>query len=73
MMKELTLFQRIKAPMPKFFIKLRMVGLILAAIGGLLVSAPYAIPPALVTLGGYLIVAGAVATAVAQTTVEDKK
>lgn len=72
-MKELTLFQRIKAPMPKFFIKLRMIGLILAAIGGVLVSAPYTIPPALVTFGGYLIVAGAVATAVAQTTVEGNK
>lgn len=71
-MKEMTIYQRIMAPTPKFFQRLRMLGLILAAIGGVLVAAPYEIPPVLVDIGGYLIVAGAVATAVAQTTVDDK-
>lgn len=60
------------APTPKFFQRLRMLGLILAAIGGVLVASPYEIPSVLVDIGGYLIVAGAVATAVAQTTVDDK-
>ena len=51
---------------------MKMLGLILAAIGGVLVAAPYEIPLVLVNIGGYLIVAGAVATAVAQTAVEEK-
>lgn len=72
-MKELTLFQRIKAPVPKFYKKLRMLGLILAATGGVLVAAPYEIPQFLVIIGGYLIVAGAVATAISQTAVENIK
>lgn len=71
-MRKLTLFQRIMAPVPKFFQRMKMLGLILAAIGGVLVAAPYEIPLVLVNIGGYLIVAGAVATAVAQTAVEEK-
>lgn len=71
-MRKLTLLQRIMAPVPKFFQRMKMLGLILAAIGGVLVAAPYEIPLALVNIGGYLIVAGAVATAVAQTAVEEK-
>lgn len=60
------LIERFNSPTPKFFRVLRNVGLGLAAAGGILVSAPVAIPVAVVTLGGYLIVAGSVATAVSQ-------
>lgn len=60
------LIDRLKAPTPKFFKVLRNIGLGLAAAGGILVAAPVAIPTALVALGGYLIVAGSVATAVSQ-------
>lgn len=69
-MKEMTIMQRLQAPTPKFFRILRNVGLGLAAAGGVLVAAPVALPAGLITLGGYLIVAGSVATAVAQSTVE---
>ncbi len=72
-MKEMTIMQRLQAPTPKFFRILRNVGLGLAAAGGVLVAAPVALPAGLITLGGYLIVAGSVATAVAQSTVEHKK
>lgn len=65
---------RLKAATPKFFKVVRTVGLGLAAAGGVLVAAPVAIPAGLVAFGGYLIVAGSVATAVAQSAVlEDKK
>lgn len=57
---------RLKEPTPKFFKVLRNVGLGLAAAGGVLVAAPIAIPAAVVTIGGYLIVAGSVATAISQ-------
>lgn len=62
-----TLIERCKSDTPPFFKKLRLFGLTLAAVGGVLVASPIAIPAAIVTAGGYLIVAGSVATAVAQT------
>jgi len=69
------LIERLKAPTPKFFRVLRNVGLGLAAAGGILVASPIAIPALVVTIGGYMIVAGSVATAVSQavTTTEGEK
>lgn len=60
------LIDRLKAPTPKFFKILRNVGLGLAAAGGVIVASPIAIPTIIVTIGGYLIVAGSVATAISQ-------
>ena len=57
---------RLKAPTPKFFKILRNVGLGLAAAGGVIIASPIAIPTLIVTIGGYLIVAGSVATAISQ-------
>ena len=68
-----TLAERCKADTPPFFKKLRLIGLTLAAVGGVLVAAPIALPVAIVTAGGYLIVAGSVATAVSQITVKDEE
>ena len=69
------LIDRLTAPTPKFFRVLRNVGLGLAAAGGILVASPIAIPAIVVTMGGYMIVAGSVATAVSQavTTSEGEK
>lgn len=62
---------RAKAPTPKFFKVLRNVGLVLAAVGGTILAAPVTLPVALTSIGGYLIVAGGVASAVSQlTTIE---
>ena len=66
----MNILQRIQAPTPKFFRVLRIIGLSLAAAGGVLVAAPIALPAAIVTAGGYLVVAGSVATAVSQVTVK---
>ena len=63
---DMNLLERLCEPTPKFFKKLRAIGLILAAAGGVLVAAPRALPAAVVTAGGYLIVAGSVATAISQ-------
>jgi uncharacterized membrane protein HdeD (DUF308 family) len=65
----MNIFQRAKAPTPKFFKVLRTVGLSLAAIGGSLLAAPVALPVALVTVAGYLTVVGGVIGAVSQTAV----
>ncbi|HEY1039511.1 MAG TPA: hypothetical protein VGF30_08915 [Bacteroidia bacterium] len=68
-----TIVERSLADTPTFFKKLRLVGLALAAVGGILVAAPVALPTALVTAGGYLIVAGSVATAVSQVAVKGEE
>ena len=62
------LVDRIKAPTPKFFKVLRNIGLIMAGVGTVLLTAPMSLPVAVVTLGGYLVTAGGVATAVSQIT-----
>ena len=66
----MNVLERAQAPTPKFFRVLRIIGLTLAAAGGVLVAAPVALPAAIVSAGGYLIVAGSVATAVSQVTVK---
>lgn len=65
----LTLVQRLTAPTPKIFKIFRTVGLTLAAMGGAIIAAP-AMPVILVTIAGYLTVAGTVITAVSQVAVE---
>jgi ABC-type xylose transport system permease subunit len=67
---EMNLVQRIAAPVSGFFKKIRNIGLILAAIGGAIIAAPISLPAIVVTVAGYLTVAGGVMTAVAQATVE---
>jgi len=66
---ELTLAQRVVAPTPKFFKTIRSIGLILGVIGAAILTAPVALPAVVVSIGGYLAVAGGVATSVAQTAV----
>ena len=67
---EMIIAQRVKAPTPKFFKTLRAIGLALAAIGGAILAAPVAVPAALVTIAGYVTLAGGVMTAVSQTAVD---
>lgn len=64
--------ERFTSPTPKFFRKLRNFGLGLAAAGGAILASPIALPTALITLGGYLLVAGTVAGAVAQSVTADR-
>lgn len=67
---EMTIVERVKAPTPKFFKTLRTIGLALAAVGGAILTAPVAVPAALVTIAGYVALAGGVLTAVSQTAVD---
>ena len=64
----MTIIKRAKAPTPKFFKVLRNIGLALAAIGGTILAAPVALPVVVTSIGGYLAVAGGVASAVSQLT-----
>ena len=65
-MKEI--LNRVSAPIPKFFKVLRTVGLTLAAVGGTILAAPVALPTIVITIGGYVAVAGGVLTAASQLT-----
>lgn len=70
----MNVIKRMKSPTPKFFRVLRKVGIGLVAVGGALLTAPVAIPVAVLTFAEYLTVAGTVMTAVSQTAVaEDDK
>jgi uncharacterized membrane protein HdeD (DUF308 family) len=66
----MSVVERVKAPTPKFFKTLRTIGLTLAAVGGAILAAPVAVPAALVTIAGYITLAGGVMTAVSQTAVD---
>ena len=70
MIDKMSVLQRATAPTPRFFKILRMIGLTLAAASGALLAAPVALPPIISSIAGYVAVAGTVATAVSQVTVE---
>ena len=64
----MNVIKRAKAPTPKFFKVLRNIGLALAAVGGTILTAPVALPVVLVSIGGYIAVAGGIISAVSQLT-----
>lgn len=66
----MNLIERVKAPTPKFFRILRSIGLALLTIGGTVATAPVALPAVVVTVGGYMAVAGGVLSAVSQVTID---
>lgn len=63
------LINRIQEPTPKFFKKIRNIGLVLTAVSGVIVASPVALPAVLVSVAGYLAVAGGIASAISQTAV----
>lgn len=67
---EMSLAKRVAAPTPKFFRRVRTIGLCLAAVGGAIIASPIALPVALVTVAGYITLAGGVMSAVAQVSVD---
>ena len=66
----MNLIQRAVSPTPRFFKILRNIGIALATAGGAILASPVALPATIVTIGGYLVTAGAVATAVSQVTTD---
>ena len=69
---DLTIVDRVLATTPSFFRKVRTFGLILGAVGAALLTAPLGLPALVVTIGGYLALAGGIITSVAQTAVADE-
>lgn len=67
------ILDRLKSPTPKFYRRLRNIGLGLIVAGGAIIASPVALPVVVGSLASYLIVAGSVATAVAQSVTADRK
>ena len=63
--------ERTKSPTPKFFRVLRSIGLALLGLSGSVIAAPVVLPTIVVSVAGYLAVAGGVLSAVSQMTVDD--
>ena len=62
----MSILNRMQSPTPKFFQKIRNIGLVLAAISGTIIASPVALPVIAVKVAGYLAVASTVASAVSQ-------
>jgi ABC-type xylose transport system permease subunit len=66
---ELSLAERVMAPTPKFFKTLRTIGIVIGLVGASILASPVVLPAAIVTIGGYLALAGSIVTGVSQTAV----
>jgi len=69
----MNIIERAKAPTPEFFRVVRTIGLSLAAASGVLLAKPVELPEAVLTVAGYMSVAGGVATAVSQVAVKKEE
>ncbi len=68
----MNLIERIKAPTPPFFKRLRNVGLVLTAVSTAILMAPISLPVFLTTFAGYATIAGSAISAVSQITHVEK-
>ncbi len=64
---------RVKQPTPPFFKRLRKISLLLMVCAFAILTVPVAIPPLLVTMASYLLVAGCAAGTVCQLTVDTER
>ncbi len=67
----MNLVQRLMAPVPDFFKKLRTIGLVLGSISAVMAAVPVVLPAVIVHAAGYLAVAGGVLSAVSQAAVKN--
>ncbi|UFH45386.1 hypothetical protein LNP27_09590 [Flavobacterium galactosidilyticum] len=68
----MNIIKRAQAPTPKFFRILRSIGLVLLAISSSVIAAPVVLPVVVVSVAGYMAVAGGVLSAVSQMTVVEE-
>jgi len=65
--------KRWDAPTPKFWKKVQSIGLVLSAVGTVLMTAPVGLPIAIITAGGYAAFGGSLIAAMSQLTVDDSQ
>jgi hypothetical protein len=68
-----TITGRMISPTPRFFKKVRNIGLSLAAVSAALFAAPVALPAVIAKVAGYLAVAGTVMSGVSQAAVKNEE
>ena len=66
----MNIIQRVTAPTPPFFTRLRNFGLVLGAISTAIATVPLPLPAVVAKVAGYLAVASGIASAVSQTAVD---
>ncbi|UJP64873.1 hypothetical protein [Mongoliitalea daihaiensis] len=67
---------RWQKPTPPFFQKLGQLGMILAGVGGAILTAPVSVPTVLTTVAVHLLTAGVIISSISQVTIDspiDKK
>lgn len=70
--KLVSILERAKTETPPFFKKLRLIGLVAVTIGTSIMMAPIAVPAAITTIAGYVLLGGTVLTAVSQVTINEE-
>ena len=65
--------KRWKSSTPKFWKKIQRAGVIVGGIGATILAAPIAVPAAVTSIAGYLVLAGSLTATLSQLTVEDKE
>jgi len=68
----MSLKERWQSKTPTFWKKVQRIGVACGIVGAAIVSAPIALPAAIVSVSGYLIVAGSLTATLSQLTKEDK-
>jgi len=66
----MNILDRLFSPTPVFFTKLRNIGLVLTAVSAAIIGTPVVLPGLLVTIAGYVAVAGSVMSAVSQVAIK---
>jgi hypothetical protein len=67
----MNLKQRFLAPTPKFWKKVRNIGITVSALGGGLLTLPVSLPASLITIAGYMVATGTLTGILSQTTIKD--
>lgn len=62
--------ERLIAPTPPFFQKVRNIGLVMLAVSSTIVGLPVAVPAILTQIAAYMAVAGTVMSGISQATVD---
>jgi uncharacterized membrane protein HdeD (DUF308 family) len=71
--KNMNVVERVVAPTPKWFKILRTIGIVLASVGGAIIASPVALPVAMVSAAGYLVLGGSIISIVSQTAVKSEE
>jgi hypothetical protein len=70
---EMNIVDRVVAPCPLFFKKIRNIALIIGGVATAVLTAPVSLPAIAVTVAGYLVTASGVAVTISQCTVDGDK